>query len=202
MRLSKWRTGAPHRDSMAPKVLALVDSVLGALGCEPDPHAWVAWGDDPSIRYSILAPTTVGLVVCHVRVNLAGEGPRANGKIVRWNRVQLGELGVETQGGHRLVTFQVEQQILRGHDAEADRVAAFAIALFAAADGRPLPDLDRVPGRRSSAGTSSARAAGGSKTAPRGTSPAPGRAAPAGKRAGPAATGRGRTGATRRPAAG
>jgi hypothetical protein len=125
---------------MSPKVMAVVEPVLTALGCEPDSHAWVAWGDDPSTRYVIFVPTPPGLVHCHVRVNLGGEGPRASGKIVRWNRLQLGELGMETQGGHRMISFQVEQQILRGSDAEADRIAAFAISLFAAVDGRPMPE--------------------------------------------------------------
>jgi hypothetical protein len=97
----------------------------------------VAWGDDPAARYLVLAPTPSGLVQLNVRVNVPGEGPRAGGKIVRWARVQLGELGVEIQGGHRLVTFQVDTLVLNGVDEAADRVAAFAQALFAAIDGRP-----------------------------------------------------------------
>jgi hypothetical protein len=63
--------------------------------------------------------------------------------VTRWSRVQLGELAVETQGGHRLLSFQVEQQILRGADEDADRVARFAIELFAAIDGRPAPEAAR-----------------------------------------------------------
>ena len=106
------------------------------LGAERDPECWVAWGDDPAVRYLILAPTPSGLVQLNVRVNVPGEGPRAGGKIVRWARVQLGELGVEIQGGHRLVTFQVDTLVLNGVDEAADRVAAFAQALFAAIDGR------------------------------------------------------------------
>jgi hypothetical protein len=161
MRVSEWRASAPHRDAMTAKVLAVVDPVLRALGCETNPHAWVAWGEDPATRYSILAPTPSGLAVCHVRVNVPGEGPRASGKIVRWSRAQLGELGVETQAGHRIVSFQVDQQVLRGVDDDADHVAAFAIALFAASDGRPIPDLGagRKPGRsrRSAAKTGATR---------------------------------------------
>ena len=72
----------------------------------------------------------------HVRVNVPGEGPRASGKVVRWSRVQAGELAVEIQGGHRLVTFQVDTQVLTGADDVADRIADFAQALFAAIDGR------------------------------------------------------------------
>ena len=72
----------------------------------------------------------------NVRVAVPGEGPRVSGKVVRWNRLQLGELAVEIQGGHRLVTFQVELQVLNGADASADAIAAFAQSLFAAVDGR------------------------------------------------------------------
>jgi hypothetical protein len=86
---------------------------------------------------------------------VAGEGPRASGKVVRWSRVQLGELGVEIQGGHRLVSFQVETHVLNGADDTADRIAAFAQALFAAVDGRPAPAARRTasPAKRAAAPT-------------------------------------------------
>jgi hypothetical protein len=146
MRLSEWRANAPHRDAMTPKVLGVIEPLLTALGCDADPHVWVAWGEDPDVRYAVFGPTAPGLVTCNVRVNVPGEGPRAGGKLVRWNRVQLGELGIESHGGHRMVSFQVEQLIIRGADDEADDVAAFALGLFAAVDGRPIPD----PGARKS----------------------------------------------------
>jgi hypothetical protein len=138
MRLSGWRALAPYKDSTSPKVLAVVEPALVTLGAERDPECWVAWGDDPSVRYLIFAPTLNGLVQLNVRVNVPGEGPRAGGKVVRWNRVQFGELGVEIQGGHRLVSFQVEAQVLTGVDDVGDGIAAFAQALFAAVDGRPI----------------------------------------------------------------
>jgi hypothetical protein len=160
MRLSEWRATAPTRESMTLKVLAVVEPVLHAIGAEPDPECWVAWGDDPAIRYSILVPVAPGLITCVVRVNIAGEGPRASAKLTRWNRVQVGELAVETQAGHRVATFQVEQHVLRGADGVADRVARFALALFAAVDGRPVPDAGAArAGRRKAAGTKPAAAA-------------------------------------------
>ena len=133
------------------------------------------WGDDPPVRYLILVPPPTGMVQLNVRVNVPGEGPRAGGKVVRWSRVQLGELAVEIQGGHRLVTFQVEALVLNGVDEAADRIAAFAQALFAAIDGRPI-----------------AAAAGSKRGAP---------AAPAQPRAAKAAAKRGEPGArpSRRP---
>lgn len=141
MRLSEWRAGASSRDSMTGKVLGVVEPVLEDLGAEPDPHCWVYWGEDPALRYSIMVPTAPGLIMCHVRVNVPQEGPRASGKLVRWNRVQVGDLAIETQGGHRLVSVQVEGMVIKGVDAEADRIATFVLALFAAIDGRPIPDL-------------------------------------------------------------
>jgi hypothetical protein len=148
MRLSEWRTGAPNREALSGRVLEVVTPVLESLGAEVDPHCWVAWGDDPGIRYLILAPTAPGLIACSVRLALPGEGPRASGKVIRWHRVQVGELAVESTGGHRLVSFQVETQVLRGADAMADRIAAFGLALLAAIDGRPLPDLGARKRRR------------------------------------------------------
>ena len=136
MRLSEWRAKAPFKNSVAPKVVAVIEAALAALGGERDPACWVVWGDDPTVRYLVLAPTPSGLVQLNVRVYVPGEGPRASGKVVRWNRVQLGELAVEIQAGHRLVTFQVEMQVLNGADAVADRISDFAQVLFAAVDGR------------------------------------------------------------------
>jgi hypothetical protein len=139
VRLSAWRAAAPNREAGGPKVAAVVEPVLAAMGAGPDPSCWVAWGEEPAVRYTILVPTEPGLIVAFVRVTVPGEGPRASAKLVRWNRVQVGELGVETQAGHRLLSFQVEGVVLRGVDDEADHVAAFAIRLIAAIDGRPLP---------------------------------------------------------------
>jgi hypothetical protein len=136
MRLSEWQSRAPHHDSMAPKVLGSAIEALTLLGAGRDPDCWVVWGDDPGIRYTILAPAAAGLALVNVRVNLPGEGPRAAGKIVRWGRIQVGELSVEIQGGHRLITFQVDSQLIHGADDEADEVAAFVDRLLAAIDGR------------------------------------------------------------------
>lgn len=136
MRFSEWRSNAPSNDAVGPKVTAVVEAALATLLAEPDPECWIAWGDDPSARYLLLAPVASGLIQLNVRVNVPGEGPRAGGKVIRWNRVQLGELGVEIQGGHRLVTFQVDTFVLQGVDESADQVAAFAESLFAAIDGR------------------------------------------------------------------
>jgi hypothetical protein len=188
MRLSEWRAGAPNREALSGRVLDVVLPVLDSLGADADPHCWVAWGDDPQIRYVIFAPSPAGLIMCSVRLALPGEGPRASGKVVRWHRVQLGELAVETVGGHRLVSFQVESQVLRGSDAVADRVAAFALALFAAVDGRAIPDLGARKRRKKSfpaaKAARTAKTAGATKRAtpakPRAASPRPAAAKPAG----------------------
>ena len=169
MRLSEWRASAPHRDSASAKVAAVVDPVLTALGAGPDPHCWVAWGDEPLNRYGILVPTDPGLIAMFVRPAVPGEGPRATTKLVRWNRVAIGELAVETQGGHRMVSFQVEGQVLRGADDEADRAAAFALRVIAAIDGRPLPAIEetsrRAPSRATAQPTKPAKPAGSAGSA-------------------------------------
>ena len=145
MRLSEWRANAPTKDAGGAKVAAIVDAVIAALGAERDPHCWVAWGEDPAVRYTILIPTEPGLIWSFVRAVVPGEEPRATTKLIRWNRISIGELTIETQAGHRLLSFQIEQQVLRGADAEADRVAAFAMRVIASIDGRTIPpDIERA----------------------------------------------------------
>jgi hypothetical protein len=139
VRLSEWQARTTNRDAMADKVLTPAHDALELLGAERDPECWIVWGDDPGVRWSILAPAVSGLVQVNVRVNVPGEGPRSAGKLIRWHRVQIGELSVEIQGGHRLLTFQVESQLLHGSDAEAEAVSAFVTSLFAAMDGRTPP---------------------------------------------------------------
>jgi hypothetical protein len=128
---------------MTPKVLAVLEPVLASLGATPDPSCWVAWGEDPAARYTVLAPTPAGLIQAVVRVNVPQEGPRAAGKVIRWNRVQTGELAVETAGGHRLVSFQCEGVVLRGTDDEVADITRFALEVFAAIDGRALEPVKR-----------------------------------------------------------
>lgn len=147
MRLSEWRAKPPVRDALGPKQLAVISPVLGVFGVENDPHAWVQWGDDPGSKYSILVPISAGLVVVAVRANIAGSGPRATAKVVRWSRLQMGELAVETEGPHRMISFQVDSFVLRGPDAAADAIGRFALVLLAAVEGRPWPPFD-APGRR------------------------------------------------------
>jgi hypothetical protein len=139
VRLSEWRATAPAREAVAAKVIAVVEPVLATLGSEKDPECWVAWGDEPNVRWVILAPTDAGLVTLTVRVNIPQEGPRAGGKLIRWSRVQLGELTVEMQAGHRLTSANLEGVVLRGVDVDADRIGAFLQVVFAAMDGRPAP---------------------------------------------------------------
>jgi len=194
MRLSEWRAAAPHKDAGGAKVAAVVDPVLAALGTGPDPHGWIAWGEEPGTRYVILVPTDPGLVVCHTRVLVPGEGPRASAKLVRWSKVTVGELALEAQQGHRLLSFMVEGQVLRGVDAEADRIAAFALRLIAALDGRPLPPVAETSGRRGRA----TGAAGRAKPATGRAAARPSKASPGGgsaRGATPAAT----SGAAARP---
>jgi hypothetical protein len=153
VRLSEWQATTVHKDAMADKVLAPAREALVLLGGGPDPECWIVWGDDPAVRWTILVPAVAGLIQVNVRVNVTGEGPRSAGKLIRWHRVQIGELSVEIQAGHRLLTFQVESQLLHGTDAEADAVATFVGLLFDAMDGRlpasTPPDVIELSGPRS-----------------------------------------------------
>jgi hypothetical protein len=137
---------------MADKVLVPARDALALLGAERDPECWIVWGDDPGARWTMLVPAAAGLIQVSVRVNVPGEGPRSAGKLIRWHRVQIGELSTEVQGGHRLMTFQVESHLLHGADADADAAAAFVGSLFAAMDGRTLtaraPDVIELSGPR------------------------------------------------------
>ena len=145
MRLSEWQAQSPHPASMVDKVLVPTRDALALLGGDRDPECWIVWGDDPEVRWTLLAPSAAGLVQVNVRVNVPGEGPRAAGKLVRWHRVQVGELSVEVHGGHRVLTFQVESALLHGADVDADAAALFVDRLFAAMDGRALaPDAPDV----------------------------------------------------------
>jgi hypothetical protein len=181
---------------MTPKVLAVIEPVLASLGADPDPSSWVVWGEDPGVRYVLLVPTDAGLLQVLVRVNVPGEGPRASAKVMRWPRLQVGELGLEMVSGHRLLGFQVENHVLRGSDDDGDAIASFALEVFARIDGRPFTPRAAKPGR-SVPGRSakSARGAGaptnaGAKPAakspanPTGRKPAPASRARAGGRTG------------------
>jgi hypothetical protein len=120
---------------MSNAVLNALKPVLSDLGAPADPECWVEWGDDPEFRYSVMVPTRAGLISAAVRLN-AGSEPRVTGKLIRWTRLQASELSVESSGGHRIVAVQVEGQVLKGTDADADRVCEFVRGLVAAMDGR------------------------------------------------------------------
>jgi hypothetical protein len=137
MLLSEWKKTAPNREAMSNKVLAVLKPVLADLGADGDPACWVLWGEDPEFRYSVMAPTQAGLVTVAVRLNSgSGDGPRATGKLIRWGKLQVSDLGVESADRHRLVAVQVEGQVLKGVDEEADRICEFLLGLVAGVDGR------------------------------------------------------------------
>ncbi len=140
MRLSEWRKAAPSKESLGGPVLGVLKSVLMDLGAEADPECWVVWGDDPGLRYSVLAPTIAGLIIVAVRLSSPDQGPRATGKLIRWPKLSVSELGIEASGEHRIVVVQVESLVLKGTDEEADRVCEFVRGLIAGLDGRnPVP---------------------------------------------------------------
>ena len=136
MRLSDWRATPQGQKVMTDKVVAAYGPAMAVLGSGPDPISHVVWGDDPDRRYLILAAGEAGLVIVNVRVNVPQEGPRAAAKLVRWSRVQVGELSVEAHHGHRHVTSQIESTVLQGTDEDADEIGAFVAHVLARIDGR------------------------------------------------------------------
>jgi hypothetical protein len=127
---------------MNERVLAVVGPVLVDLGAEPDPECWVAWGEDPDLRYSLLAPTLAGLITAAVRFTSPEDGPRVIAKLVRWSKVSVSELGLDAGGDHRMVAVQVENLVLKGMDEAADRICEFVRILIAGVDDRlqvPVP---------------------------------------------------------------
>jgi len=136
MQLGEWRKKAPNRECMSNAVFNVLMPVLTDLGASADPDCWVQWGEDPEIRYLVMVPTRAGLISTAVRVNTGPDGPRATGKLIRWARLQMSELSVESEAGHRVVAVQVEGQVLKGTDADADRICEFVRGLIAAVDGR------------------------------------------------------------------
>jgi hypothetical protein len=121
---------------MTVQVLAMLEPVLADLGAEADPVCWVIWGDDPRARYSVLVPTIAGVVVAGVRTASQGGTPRAAAKLVRWPKLAVSELNVESSDGHRIVAVQVEMLVLKGVDEEADRICEFVRDLIAEVDDR------------------------------------------------------------------
>jgi hypothetical protein len=158
MRLSDWRASAKPREALGPKVTEVLQSALSTLGAEDDPHAWIVWGEDPAMRYMVFVPTPPGLIVAAVRVNVPQEGPRVSAKLVRWSKLQPTELTVEARAGHRMLSFQLEQQVLKGIDGAADAIARFILVVLAAIDGRPWPAFD-PPGRGAARGRPAGAAA-------------------------------------------
>ena len=140
MRLSEWQKTTQGAKVMTAKVAGAYEPALRGLGAVRDPVAFVVWGDDPGVRYTILAATDAGLGVCIVRVNVPQEGPRATAKLIRWNRVTIGDLNVDAHHGHRYVTVQVEGTVLQGVDEAADSITAWIAHLFARIDGRVQSD--------------------------------------------------------------
>lgn len=136
MRLSDWQASPRGQKVMTDKVASAYGPALAVIGAEPDPVAHIVWGDDPDRRYVILAAADAGLVIVNVRVNVPQEGPRASAKLVRWSRVQVGEVSVEAHHGTRHVTSQIESVVLQGTDEEADEIGAFVAHVLGRIDGR------------------------------------------------------------------
>jgi len=158
MRLGEWCKTAPNKESLGDRVLTVLRPVLLGLGAEADAECWVAWGKEPELRFSVLVPTVVGLVVVSVRPS-DPDGPRATARLIRWSKLAMTELGIEASGGHRVVGVRVESLVLEGADEEADRICEFVRGLMAGIDGRsPTGAVVPLPAAGQDAGDSAATA--------------------------------------------
>jgi hypothetical protein len=187
MRLSEWRENAPLAEAASDAVMAVVEPLLVDLGAAADAECWVAWGEDPGMKYSILAPTLAGLITVVVRPLGSLEGPRAVAKLIRWSKLAVSELSIESAGGHRIVAVQVEAHVLKGVDDEADRICEFVRGLVAGVENR-VPQLQPVVAS-GFVPVVAAPVSAGAATAAAGPSAAPGGAAVAGGRTKRAASG-------------
>lgn len=176
MRLSEWRANAPLAEAASDDVIARLEPLLADFGVPADPECWVAWGEDPAMRYSILVPSLAGLVSLVVRPMGSQDGPRASARLIRWSKLAVSELDVDSTGGHRIVAVQVESYVLKGTDDEADRIVQFVRGLIATIENRfPQPVSQLVapgyvpPGYATSAGAGPT----GGKAAGRGKAPKP-----------------------------
>jgi hypothetical protein len=144
MRLSDWQVTLRGQKLMTGKVALAFGPALALLGAGLESDAYVAWGDDPDVHYSILVVGDAGLIIVVVRVNVPQEGPRASAKVIRWGRVSIGELSVDVTRGHRQATAQIESYILKGVDDDADLIGAFLGHVLTRIDGRVPPPAPRI----------------------------------------------------------
>jgi len=192
MRLSEWRKTAPSKDALSNRVLAVLRPLLVDLGAESDAECWVAWGDDPEYKYSILAPALAGLINIAVRLGAPEEGARATARLIRWSKVSVTELGIEASGGHRMVAVQVESHVLKGIDDEADRICEFVRGLIASVEDRnpqaiPIAVVQGVAAGRGVAALAALPVDAADAATAEGTGPVSGSGPAAPKRAGSAA---------------
>ena len=139
MRLSEWCEQAPIPGCVSAPVMALVERLLSDLGVGPDTDCWVIWGEDPGTRYTILAPSLAGMASLIVRSMGLPDGPRGNGKLTRWSKLNVSELAIESAAGHRVVAIQVDSFVLKGTDEEADAICDFVRVLLAGLENRSEP---------------------------------------------------------------
>ncbi len=176
MKLSEWRKSAQGRKFIAGPRLAVLNEALAGVGAGVDPEAFVDWTDDPENRITVLAAAEAGMATVNVRAGVGPEGARASARLLRWGRVQASELNAEVQGGHRLVTCQLESMVLKGGDADADAVAEWITHVYLRIDGR-IP-LETSSATSAAGGRGAARKRPDGQRSPRGRS-ASGRASTA-----------------------
>ena len=67
MRFSDWRTRAPTKESLGPKVIAVLEPIFELLGAREDAPCWIVWGEDPATRFLVFTISDAGLIQANAR---------------------------------------------------------------------------------------------------------------------------------------
>jgi hypothetical protein len=135
MRFADWQATPEGSRYLSDRLVKLIESAAHTLGARDATPCYVAWGEQPEARFQVMLSTDGGLAIFSVRANVPQEGPRLSGRLVRWARVQVGELTFEAHSGHVQVSAQFEGQVLLGLDAAGERIAEWMTEVYRRVDG-------------------------------------------------------------------
>ncbi|MGC8634130.1 MAG: hypothetical protein ACP5VP_05630 [Candidatus Limnocylindrales bacterium] len=135
MRFADWQATPEGSRYLTDRLVPLIESAARTLGAHDATPCYVAWGDQPEARFQVMLSTDGGLGIFNVRVSVPQEGPRLSGRLVRWARVQAGEVTFEAHSGHIQVSAQFEGQVLLGLDEAGERIAEWMTEVYRRVDG-------------------------------------------------------------------
>ena len=135
MQFSDWCETDEGRRRIPEPLVTLIGNAMRTLGVPLDAPAHVIWGDQPGQRFMVMLACDAGLAILGVRPSTPQEGPRVSGRLLRWSRVQVGELAIEAHHGHVQASAQMEGQVLQGLDAAGAQVAGWMAEVYRRVEG-------------------------------------------------------------------